>query len=74
MPTITLRTKDESMKKILDLVRDNPDIEIISDISSEIDQAWLNEVAERKKSLSEGRSTLVADTDAIYRAKQNLIK
>ena len=62
------------MKKILELVRENPDIEIIPDFSTEIDKAWLDEVEVRKISLSEGRSTLVTDADAIYKAKQNLKK
>mgnify|MGYP007032569237 CR=1 FL=1 len=74
MPTITLRTEGKSMKKILELVRENPDIEIIPDFSTEIDKAWLDEVEVRKISLSEGRSTLVTDADAIYKAKQNLKK
>lgn len=74
MPTITSRTEGKSMKKILELVRENPDIEIIPDFSTEIDKAWLDEVEVRKISLSEGRSTLVTDADAIYKAKQNLKK
>jgi hypothetical protein len=74
MPTITLRTEVKSMKKILDLVRKHPEIEIIPDISDDIDQAWLDEVSNRKQSLATGQTTLVSDSDAIFKARQNLKK
>jgi hypothetical protein len=74
MPTITLRTQEESLKKILDLVRDHPEIKVLPDTSDDIDQAWLNEVSKRKETLAAGKSTLVSDSDAIYKAKQNLKK
>ena len=74
MPTITLRTEEKSMKKILDLVQEHPEIKIIPDVTDDIDQAWLEEVSNRKQSLTTGQATLVSDSDAIFQARQNLKK
>jgi hypothetical protein len=74
MPIITLRTEEKSMKKILDLVQENPEIKIVPDVSDDIDQAWLDEVSRRKQSLATGQATLLSDSEAIYKARQNLKK
>ena len=62
------------MKKILDLVQENPEIKIVPDVSDDIDQAWLDEVSRRKQSLATGQATLLSDSEAIYKARQNLKK